>query len=307
MSVDRTLVVYVAGSGHTGSTLLALLLDSHPEIACTGETAIKPKIRRRGRESAHRCSCGALVTECPFWTEVFTLVARRGHNFDSSQWTNDYRFEHALAQRALNRLCASSPGRSAVQWAAGHLPFYRERVARIDEVNVAFIRAVLEVSGATVFADTSKRLPRLLHLSRVPALDVRVVLLVRDVRGYAASAKRRGRPIFDAARTWNRDQAAMADIASRLPGDRVLRIRYEDICAEPKATLSRLWRFCGVSDMNPPEVVDAARHHVLGNSMRMAGQIRIRLDQSWRERLDHHETARILEIAGEANRKLGYV
>ena len=45
-------VVYVAGSGHTGSTLLALLMDSHPEIACVGETSVKPKIRRRGDESA---------------------------------------------------------------------------------------------------------------------------------------------------------------------------------------------------------------------------------------------------------------
>lgn len=307
MAVDRTRVVYVAGSGHTGSTLLALLLNGHPDIACTGETAIKPKIRRRGRESVHQCSCGALVAECPFWKDVFAIVQRHGYEFDSNHWTNDYRFERPLAQRTLNRLCTSPSGRNFVRWAAGHLPLYRERVARIDEINVAFIRAVLQVSRATVFADTSKRLPRLIHLLRIPDLDVRVVLLVRDVRGYAASAKRRGLPVIHAARTWKRDQCAMADIAAGLSPERVHRLRYEDICADPGATLSALWRFCGVADVNPPVAVEASRHHVLGNSMRMAGQIRIRLDQSWKERLDQHEADRVLEIAGKANRELGYV
>ena len=307
MSQDRTRVMYVAGSGHTGSTLLALLLDGHPEIACTGETAIKPKIRQRRRESTHRCSCGALVSECPFWMEVFTLVRGRGYELDSTRWTNDYRFEQPLAQRVLNRLCASAPGRDFVRWGAGHLPVYRERVARIDAVNVAFIRAVLQVSGAAVFADTSKRLPRLVHLSRIPELDVSVVLLARDVRGYAASAKRRGVTVSDAARTWNRDQEAMAEIARDLPAGRVHRIRYEDLCEDPASTLGGLWRFCGVSDVNPPDLVDASHHHVLGNSMRMAGTIRIRLDQSWKKRLDPREADAVLAIAGDANRRLGYV
>ena len=130
---------------------------------------------------------------------------------------------------------------------------------------------------------------------------------MRDVRGYAASAKRRGFPVFDAARTWQKDQLAFAAIARGLPAAQVHRLRYEDLCASPQATLGALWAFCGVRDILAPESVDAAQHHVLGNSMRMGGQIRIRLDQSWRERLDGHETQRILEIAGETNRKLGYV
>ncbi len=307
MSVGCTRVVYVAGSGHTGSTLLAFLLDSHPEIACVGETAIKPKIRRRGDESAQRCSCGCLVPECPFWSQVFRSVRDKGFQFGPNQWTNDYRFEHPLAQKILSRACSSASGRVVVRWAARNLPFYRERVARTDRVNVAFIKAILEVSGATVFADTSKRLPRLVHLLSVPELDVKLVLLVRDVRGYAASAKRRGLPVFDAARTWHRDQVALAEIARRLRPERVHRVRYEDLCVEPRTTLSQLWTLCGVSDIAPPDVVEAADHHILGNAMRMAGQIRIRLDQSWRERLDGDETRRILEIAGEVNRKLGYV
>jgi hypothetical protein len=300
-------VVYVAGSGHTGSTLLALLMDSHPQIACVGETSVKPKIRRRGDESAHQCSCGELVVACPFWNSVAQQVQSQGQEFGTSRWTNDYRFEHPLARKVQNRACLSAAGRQAVRWAAGHLPGYRARVAHIDRVNLAFMRAVLQVSGASVFGDTSKRLVRLVHLMRLPEVDTRLVLLVRDVRGYAASAKRRGFPVFDAARTWQHDQLAFAAIARGLPPERVHRLRYEDLCGSPQNTLRALWSFCGVGDLPAPEFVDARQHHVLGNSMRMGGEIRIRLDQSWRERLDRNEAQRILEIAGETNRKLGYV
>jgi hypothetical protein len=298
--------VYVAGSGHTGSTLLALLLDSHPEIACVGETSVKPKIRRKGGQARQRCSCGAKVGDCAFWTRVFEHVRADGHDFGAESWSNDYRFEHPIAQRLLSRACSSGGGRDLVRWAAGALPFYRDRIANIDAVNRSFIRAVLKISGAQVFADTSKRVPRLLHLMRLPDLDVKIVLLVRDVRGYAASAKRRGEAVLDAARTWHRHQIIFSDLAATLPEERLHRVRYEDLCAHPNETLNGLWRFCGVEPFDAPTAITAAEHHVLGNSMRMAGQIRIRLDQSWTQRLDSHEARQILEIAGDVNRKLGY-
>ena len=306
MPIERPRIVYVAGSGHTGSTLLALLLDSHPDIACVGETSVKPKIRRKGGEADQRCSCGEKLADCPFWSAVFAAVRGDGYDFGADSWTNDYRFEHPLMRRALTRAYSSSSGRALMSWAADAMPMYRNRIARIDRVNQAFIRAVLKVSGAQVFADTSKRIPRLLHLMRLPDLDVRVLLLVRDVRGYAASAKRRGFPVLDAARTWQRHQVIFSDIVRQLPAERVERVRYEDLCARPAETLERLWQFSGVAPIPAPEVIDATQHHVLGNAMRLGGQIRIRLDQSWAERLDSRETRQILEIAGDTNRKLGY-
>ena len=307
MSAARTPVLYVAGSGHTGSTLLALLLDSHPEIACVGESSIKPTIVNRGSATQHNCSCGARVVECPFWGQVFTLVREQGLELGATSWTNDYRFDDKRAQKLFKRACASPSGRRMVRWAADHVPVYRDWVSRTDAVNLAFISAVLRVSHARVFADTSKSLPRLVHLLRLPPLDVRLVLLVRDVRGYAASAKRRGLTVADAARTWLRDQTAIADVSAQMGPDRLHRLHYEELCSAPGPTLQRLWAFAGVADEPVPETVAAARHHVLGNSMRLGGEIRIRLDQSWRDRLDARETDDILAIAGDVNRSLGYV
>lgn len=306
MPTDATPVVYIAGCGHSGSTLLALLLDSHPDIACVGETAVKPKIRRRGDAASAQCSCGQTIGNCPYWTRVFEEARGLGQDLGPDRWSNDYRFEQPMAQRLLNRLCNAQTGRRWAMWAAGHLPMYRQRLEKIDAANVAFIRAVLRASHARVFADTSKRTPRLLHMLRVPALDMKLLHLVRDVRGYAASAKKRGMSPLDAARTWYRDQTSIADVARRHPGLPFHRIRYEELCADPAVTMRRIWAFCGVQNIDPPDVVDAASHHVLGNSMRMGGAIRIRLDETWKNRLSPEETRDVLQIAGALNTDLGF-
>ena len=82
-------VVYVAGSGHTGSTLVAMLLDAHPRIVSVGEVAVKPKIRRRGDDGRQICSCGATLAECPFWQQLFQRVNDDGLDFGPGRWTND--------------------------------------------------------------------------------------------------------------------------------------------------------------------------------------------------------------------------
>jgi hypothetical protein len=307
MSNSPSPVVFVAGSGHTGSTLLALVLDSHPEIACVGEVAIKPKILRHGPGAAQACSCGATVGQCPFWTSVFGMVRATGLDFGAENWTNDYRFHNVLAQKALKRLCTTPGGRNVVRWAADHLPVYSGMMQGKDRVNLAFIKAVLEQSDARVFADTSKSMPRLLHLSRLSPLDIKVIQLSRDVRGYAASAKRRRAiRVADSARTWLRDQTAIREVAATLPAGRVFHLRYEDLCGRVGETQEKLWPFIGVRRVPMYDSVLATDHHVLGNNMRLGGAIRLRLDESWRERLTAAEQDEVLTIAGDMNRALGH-
>ena len=77
-------VIYVVGSSHSGSTLLAMLADEHPEVASVGETAVKPRIRREGRSATQLCSCGAALQNCGFWQHIFADVAAQGLRFDAT-------------------------------------------------------------------------------------------------------------------------------------------------------------------------------------------------------------------------------
>ena len=303
----RPRVVYLAGSGHTGSTLLALLMDAHPAVASVGEIAVKPKIRHKGTALQQKCSCGALVGECAFWHSIFQKVNEQGFDFGPENWTNDYRFTHPLLHRLFTRESSIAVVRALRHSVEHHLPIFRQRIRRIDCVNEAFVRAVLDTTGAEVFFDTSKGHLRLGRLLASSAFDIRVVTLVRDVRGYAAAAaRRRGTSLRDSAQTWKKDQLAIRALTKDLPPDRRLLVRYEDLCMNPSGTLTRLHEFCGVAPMEVPRQLFSTEHHVLGNNMRMAKAIEIRLDERWRGELKDSQQAEVLRIAGELHREFGY-
>src|SRR6185503_4540845 len=67
-------VIYIAGTSHSGSTLLDLMLNAHPAIFASGELLklnrqLKIKDARKGTHAP--CSCGApSLWECPFWSAV---------------------------------------------------------------------------------------------------------------------------------------------------------------------------------------------------------------------------------------------
>jgi hypothetical protein len=61
------------GAPYSGSTLLGRLLNSHSRIACAGELGLL------GQAIANRrpCSCGRLVTDCPFWQRLLPVLPGR--------------------------------------------------------------------------------------------------------------------------------------------------------------------------------------------------------------------------------------
>jgi hypothetical protein len=227
--------------------LLALLMSAHPSVATVGEIAVKPKIRHKGRQLRQNCSCGALVGECRFWQCVFQKVNDQGLDFGPANWTNDYRFTNPLLHRIFTRDSSFALVRAFRSWVERYLPVYRQRITRIDRVNEAFVRAVIETAGAEVFFDTSKGPMRLARLLASSAFDLRVVTLVRDVRAYATSARRRGTSLRDAAETWRNDQLTIRAVTRELSHDRKLGVRYEDLCTNTSDTLRRLHDYCGVS------------------------------------------------------------
>ncbi len=68
------------------------------------------------------------------------------------------------------------------------------RFARYAEYTGALFNAIADLSGADVIVDSSKSPARALALSRTPGLDVRMLHLVRDVRGVAYSLRKLSAP-----------------------------------------------------------------------------------------------------------------
>jgi hypothetical protein len=60
-------IIYIMGSGHSGSTLLDIILGNHPDVVSVGELTY---LVRDAWIDNKRCACGTTGNECPFWSAV---------------------------------------------------------------------------------------------------------------------------------------------------------------------------------------------------------------------------------------------
>jgi hypothetical protein len=285
MPTNQQAVSYVAlaSNAYSGSTLLSYLLGAHPEIATVSDVS---GTRRKGRMADFRCSCGELMAACPFWSDVERAAKARGiHDLDLGD------FQVGFDEAGPSWLAGVQARSLHWSWLedvrdAALRPFgVRREMEAMGQRIWQLAQAILEVDGGHVFVDASKERMRIRYLDRFLPGELRVIHLVRDVRGVVDSTLRRDKndlTAAGAARRWKRTNAAILRQLEAIPPERQIRVRYEDLCADVDATLASLYAFCGV---DPTIQVDlqSRTFHVLGNSMRLRAHDEIRLDERWRE------------------------
>ena len=284
-----------------------MLLNGHPDIAAIGETSTA---RREAHMDTFQCSCGLLMDQCPFWTDVAERMHQAGHpdfrlanfklGFDPARRT--------LGGRLLYGSLRLAPLERARDWVAARLPGHRARMTAVGRRNRDFARAVLGATGAGVVVDTSKERMRARDLHHWLGMDLRVIYLVRDPRGVVYSSVRRGRDGGDeraAAVRWAKVNAAIMNATAYLPRERRLLVRYEELCADPDAVLRRIARFL---DLDPsrlrPRAASAGPLHVLGNRTRLIPVTDIRLDEKWRTALSDKQLLRIGRVTRATERRI---
>lgn len=225
-------VVYVAGSGRSGSTMLERMLGAVPGYVNVGELLDLP---RKVAPHDELCGCGQPFSACPFWSAVGTRLEQGW----SPAWLEQTHLlqTRVARQRHLPRLLA--PGTGAF---AADLAEYARRYRMI-------VSAVAEEAGADYVVDASKWPSLAMALFR-GGVDVRVIHLVRDVRGVTASlAKTVERPhtsgrteqmysnsLPDGAARWLATQTEVDLLA--VAGLKVVRMRYAELVTEPERTIT---------------------------------------------------------------------
>jgi len=291
----------------SGATLLALLVSAHPGIATVGE--MNGLIAKENPET-YLCSCGRRIRDCAFWAALAAAMGRRGFEFDVARFDLSFiprmsRVVYYLRLGSLRHARLDSLRDRIIE----SLPVERRRLTALVARNEAFIESVFETAGGHVFLDTSKDRLRLRTMRRFSTLDVKVIHLVRDVRGVVASLVRRGRDLDarEAARQWVKLHERIEVGLSGLPAATVIRIRYEDVCRDTASTLRRVWEFCGV-DPNAGASADlrGSPQHLVGNQMRLNNLLEIRIDERWRSLFTVDQLRQVEAVAGPLSRQFGY-
>jgi hypothetical protein len=255
-SVDEPLkVIFIAGAGHSGSTVLDKVVGHVKGFASCGEV--------RHYWSSRLCSCGARVEECPYWTSVFRRAFGEHPWIDIAELV-DLQFR-AVRTRPTKLLAMS---RSRRPGSRDGDPF-----ARYSELRDRLYAAIAEESGARVLVDSTK-VPGDAYAAAIHSrAELYVVQLVRDPRRVAASWERAGQmsPLKSSA-YWLWWNSILEVLLRREFPDRFLRVTYEDFCADPQRVVRSICTHVGEPDAQLPRFLDErtvelGRTHMLGGNV----------------------------------------
>ena len=323
-------IMHITGVGRSGSTILDIVLGTHPQIQSVGEIGNLVRTGWINRESlggiAHRklrfplCTCGRRldvatadtdVEFCPFWSSVRReWVVRAGQDDIESYPRLQDSFER---NRRWLRLLRET-----------HKPSPQfQSYARLTRT---FFESIRAVSGKPIIVDSTKAPVRAFTFAMVPGIDLRLVHLVRDGRGVMSSRRKtfqkdlqagiewdhKGNPIWKSGARWVGLNLLAEWICAQPGPGRTMRLRYEDFVADPRKTLDGIGALLG---LDLTEVANAAStgktmevgHNIGGNRVRKLESVKLRPDTGeWRDMLSSNEQRLTWLFMGWLMRRYGY-
>lgn len=279
-------VVYIAGVGRSGSTVLDSVLGNHPLIQSVGELS---RLSNDAWIQNFYCSCGKRSDECPFWS----AVRQSWCNMNGEMTVQEYN-EIQNNIETLHQL----PFLFGERWK--NTPMFQVYA----EQTLQILKAIQLVSNCAVIVDSSKGVERAFALSLIPGVDLRVIQLVRDPRGVVWSHKKafakdlenglpreiHPQPAWRAALYWCRMNVLADWLRRRVGPENSMLLRYEDFMLDTRPVLKKIGNFIGMDLENVQHTIDEGKklyfdHTIAGNRVRMKGELKLKYDQEWRQKL----------------------
>jgi Sulfotransferase family len=300
-------VLYVGGTGRSGSTVLANVLGELPGMVSVGEVRF---LWERGILENRLCGCGEHFASCPFWGQV---VRRTLGDADAGSLADVARTVQAELHEAtrLRRL-----PRAAVTGAA--VP----PGSRLAALLPRLYAAIGEVSGADVVVDSSKLPTYARVIADLPGIDVSLAHLVRDPRAAAFSWRRtkeqpdRGglmeqRGVGKSAALWTTWNFGLERLFPE-PG-RYARLTYEELLTAPQAQLRTLLASLDMDRETSAVFADettvrlSVNHTVAGNPARHRhGLVPMLLDDEWRTAMPARDRRLVTAMTYPLLRRYGF-
>jgi hypothetical protein len=276
------------GYGHSGSTLLDILLGSHDHIFSAGEMVHYDPMSS-GEDDL--CACGEKHNQCTHWIQVskhFKALVPDAKTF--SPTVLNKKFDKWRSLICWIRLLRQHKNPSSE---------FREYSRHL----VALFYAVSLSSGRSIIVDSSKSPCRAATLAGLQnAIDLRIIHLVRDGRAVCWSMMKKSRRQSDnrVSKKKNRFIAFMRTMigwtATNLVAeciakmgiglDHYLRIRYEDLIEDHEFFFERVGTLTDESMHKPINVISSGTglkigHMAAGNRLRMSKKVVLRPDYDW--------------------------
>jgi len=236
-------VLFIVGSGRSGSTLLSFILGSHPECFNLGELDKFYRYYQQGKKL-----CAICREDCSFWNGQFTELERK-------------QLAAVLGNTRLNPYLPLKIERAIHSWLGNRGVF-------------SPYSYLLDKSKESILFDSSKELDWVKEKSshqefRSGDLKSHLLFIVRDGRAVMSSILRI-RPTWTAERfcqDWSKKMRDAREFYDQFPSDRKMMVRYEELVTQPEQTLKQLCALLAIDFV--PEIFSYWKydhHPVSGNS-----------------------------------------
>ncbi|MGH3087471.1 MAG: sulfotransferase family protein [Rubrobacteraceae bacterium] len=299
-------VLYIAGFGRSGSTILANSLARIDGFFSGGEMNF---IWKHALIENRLCGCGRHSRECPLWNAVFDRAFGGMENVDAKEIM---RLQYSGARtRHIPRMLTEG-GRSELE----------KRMGKFLTSSARLYEAIKSVTNSRVIVDSSKEPAYGRAIAMIPEIDLRVLHLVRDPRAAAYSwLKKKEQPdsadrefmhqksAFDSAALWD---VWNVSIETLWRNDRYMRLRYEDFVAEPKESFRNILDFTDEPDSKLPlagenEVRLGVSHTISGNPNRFdTGSVELKPDDRWKKEMASKDRAVVTALTAPLLARYGY-
>ena len=264
---DKVSIIYLLGAGRSGTTLLATVLNNHPNIQTLGEMHQFLEYLKNHK----LCSCGLPLNECPFWGPVVEVL-----NFSKE--------ELLLKQKEamLNEQHRNIPG----------LIIGKKVDKEYFESQNLIFETIHSVKSNKWLLDSSKYIARYLLLKKGKKLKVKGIYMVRDVRGVINSFSKNVQTPRNPVSTLFYYTAInfFGQLVCWLDKE-VIKIKYEEFVANPIPTTVKIYSHIFESKSNFEDMPSVFQipHIIGGNRMKKHNSIEIKSDDKWKVKIPRYK------------------
>ncbi len=285
--MEKIRLIYIAGDGRSGSTLLDRILGEMDGVISCGEIW---NCWARAFKENQKCACGSIFSECSFWNCVVDYAEDSADRFDPGLILE--------VQRRIMRIRYIPY--MVIPWIRPE--WYSELLKEYGDLIYFFYKGIQKCSGSSYIVDSSKMPLYGLLLHATGRFDLHVIHLVRNSLAVAYSWKRKKvrpeiidkkvyMPVQSSAKSatdWLK-QNMLSNFLRRLSNKSIF-LRYEDLTMSPMREMYRLLKFVDLNVTNPvgcDNKLELGQNHIIsGNPMRFKrGEITIRNDSEWKDNM----------------------
>lgn len=271
-------VIYIAGWGRSGTTIVDNVFNSYKSVFSTGELFY---LWQRGMLHKRRCGCNVLFERCVLWHDI--LQTAFGDRRPDPHRVVELQ-QHTVRVRHTLSLVDGALSAEAEEYV---------------DIYTRLYHAIAEVTGAELIVDSSKVPSGAALLTRMNGLVPYLVHMVRDPRAVTHSWMRAAPPPEtrkNAAPIYQRPASstlhwlirnALTERLARAYPRRHRRLRYEDFARNPRTMIEEILEMTGTPVVDGPFLDDSTvvlepNHTIAGNPSRFKnGEIAVRPDNRW--------------------------